>query len=83
MLRQQCGICPYCGCKMAMSRAAWLAGNYPTVDHVTPRAIEDQPPSKQVVVLCCRSCNAKKADRPLLPFLLDLFSQPQKQRPDA
>jgi 5-methylcytosine-specific restriction endonuclease McrA len=78
LFRLQCGICPYCSRKMTMDRGQSGSPNYATVDHVTARAVDRQPPSRQVITLCCRSCNVAKSDRPLLPFLLSLT---QKGRP--
>ena len=41
-----------------------------TLDHVTPRRGQLAYDRRDNLVLACRACNAKKADMPLLAFLL-------------
>ncbi|MFN0099192.1 MAG: HNH endonuclease [Gemmatimonadaceae bacterium] len=41
-----------------------------TLDHVTPRRGQTAYDRRDNLVLCCRACNAAKADTPLLAFLL-------------
>lgn len=41
-----------------------------TLDHVTPRRGQTAYDRRDNLVLACRHCNAYKADRPLLAFLL-------------
>ncbi|MCE2940126.1 MAG: HNH endonuclease [Gemmatimonadota bacterium] len=55
-------VCAYCGHK---TRDATI-----TLDHVTPRRGQTAYDRRDNLVLCCRPCNAKKADQPILAFLL-------------
>lgn len=55
-------VCAYCGHK---TREATI-----TLDHVTPRRGQTAYDRRDNLVLCCRPCNAKKADQPILAFLL-------------
>jgi HNH endonuclease len=41
-----------------------------TLDHVTPRRGQLAYDRRDNLVLSCRGCNAKKADTPLLAFLI-------------
>lgn len=41
-----------------------------TLDHVTPRKGKSAYDRRDNLVLACTSCNAEKADRPILAFLL-------------
>lgn len=41
-----------------------------TLDHVTPRRGQTAYDRRDNLVLCCKTCNATKADKPLLAFLL-------------
>jgi 5-methylcytosine-specific restriction endonuclease McrA len=41
-----------------------------TLDHVTPRRGQTAYDRRDNLVLCCKTCNAAKADTPLLAFLL-------------
>ncbi len=41
-----------------------------TLDHVTPRRGQTAYDRRDNLVLCCRACNAAKADKPILAFLL-------------
>lgn len=41
-----------------------------TLDHVTPRRGQTAYDRRDNLVLCCRSCNAAKAAKPILAFLL-------------
>ncbi len=40
-----------------------------TLDHVTPRRGQTAYDRRDNLVLCCRACNAAKADTPILAFL--------------
>lgn len=42
-----------------------------TLDHVTPRRGRSAYDRRDNLVLSCRRCNANKADKPILVFLLD------------
>ena len=42
-----------------------------TLDHVTPRRGQTAYDRRDNLVLACPACNAQKADKPLLSFLLD------------
>ena len=55
-------VCAYCG-RVGSPRAT-------TLDHVTPRRGQLAYDLRDNLVLACRACNAKKADTPLLAFLL-------------
>ncbi|MBX3173784.1 MAG: HNH endonuclease [Gemmatimonadaceae bacterium] len=41
-----------------------------TLDHVTPRRGLTAYDRRDNLVLCCKTCNAAKADKPILAFLL-------------
>lgn len=41
-----------------------------TLDHVTPRRGLTAYDRRDNLVLCCKTCNATKADKPILGFLL-------------
>lgn len=41
-----------------------------TLDHVTPRRGQTAYDRRDNLVLCCKTCNAAKADKPILAFLL-------------
>ncbi len=45
--------------------------DYITLDHVTPRRGRTAYDRRDNLVLCCPGCNAQKADKPILAFLLD------------
>lgn len=55
-------MCAYCGCVVDARTI--------TLDHVTPRRGQDAYDRRDNLVLACRACNAAKADKPLLAFLL-------------
>lgn len=55
-------VCAYCERKVAERTI--------TLDHVTPRRGQTAYDRRDNLVLCCRSCNALKADKPILAFLL-------------
>jgi hypothetical protein len=40
-----------------------------TLDHVTPRKGQTAYDRRDNLVLCCKRCNAAKADKPFLAFL--------------
>lgn len=42
-----------------------------TLDHVTPRRGKTAYDRRDNLVLACPDCNARKADKPILAFLLD------------
>ncbi len=41
-----------------------------TLDHVTPRRGQDAYDRRDNLVLACQACNSRKADKPILAFLL-------------
>jgi hypothetical protein len=41
-----------------------------TLDHVTPRRGQTAYDRRDNLVLCCKRCNAAKADKPFLAYLL-------------
>lgn len=41
-----------------------------TLDHVTPRKGQTAYDRRDNLVLCCKTCNSAKADKPILAFLL-------------
>src|SRR5690606_7417656 len=55
-------ICAYCG----------LRGDEATItlDHVTPRRGQSAYDRRDNLVLACKRCNAAKADKPIMAFLL-------------
>jgi hypothetical protein len=55
-------ICAYCTRRIAAKNI--------TLDHVTPRKGQTAYDRRDNLVLCCPACNAKKADQPILSFLL-------------
>jgi hypothetical protein len=55
-------VCAYCTRKIAVKNV--------TLDHVTPRKGQTAYDRRDNLVLCCPACNAKKADQPILSFLL-------------
>ncbi len=55
-------VCAYCERKVAERTI--------TLDHVTPRRGQTAYDRRDNLVLCCKSCNALKADKPILAFLL-------------
>ena len=62
LLEQHGPVCAYCG---AESHEHSI-----TLDHVTPRRGKSAYDRPDNLVLACRTCNAEKADKPLLAFLL-------------
>jgi len=62
LLERHGPVCAYCG-RNGNSRSI-------TLDHVTPRKGQRAYDRRDNLVLACRACNAKKADTPLLAFLL-------------
>jgi len=62
LLEQHGPVCAYCG-RQSSPRSI-------TLDHVTPRKGQRAYDRRDNLVLACRACNAKKADTPLLAFLL-------------
>jgi len=55
-------VCAYCGVETHDGSI--------TLDHVTPRRGKSAYDRPDNLVLACRTCNADKADKPLLAFLL-------------
>ncbi|MDX2193187.1 MAG: HNH endonuclease signature motif containing protein [Gemmatimonadales bacterium] len=55
-------ICAYCGDEIAVTAV--------TLDHVRPRKGKTAYDRPDNLVVACRTCNAAKADTPLLAFLL-------------
>lgn len=56
-------VCAYCGLRYDEETM--------TLDHVTPRRGQSAYDRRDNLVLACRRCNAIKADKPILAFLLD------------
>jgi hypothetical protein len=56
-------VCAYCESR--------IHPDYITLDHVTPRRGRTAYDRRDNLVLCCPGCNAQKADKPILAFLLD------------
>ena len=55
-------VCAYCGVK-------WTPRSL-TLDHVTPRRGQTAYDRRDNLVLACKRCNAAKADKPFLAYLL-------------
>lgn len=55
-------LCAYCGTRVPADDI--------TLDHVTPRRGQTAYDRRDNLVLSCRPCNAKKADQPILAYLL-------------
>ena len=55
-------VCAYCGQKVTVESI--------TLDHVTPRRGQTAYDRRDNLVLACSPCNGKKADAPILAFLL-------------
>ena len=55
-------VCAYCERRVAERSV--------TLDHVTPRRGLTAYDRRDNLVLCCKTCNSAKADKPLLAFLL-------------
>lgn len=62
LLEQHGSVCAYCGVETHDGSI--------TLDHVTPRRGKSAYDRPDNLVLACRTCNAEKADKPLLAFLL-------------
>lgn len=56
-------ICAYCAQRKELKEI--------TLDHVTPRRGQTAYDRRDNLVLACSPCNAKKADQPILAFLLN------------
>lgn len=56
-------VCAYCGLRHS--------ANSITLDHVTPRKGQTAYDRRDNLVLACKRCNAAKADRPFLAYLLE------------
>lgn len=62
LLAQHGPVCAYCE-RLVAERTI-------TLDHVTPRRGFTAYDRRDNLVLCCKTCNAAKADKPILVFLL-------------
>ena len=62
LLEQHGPVCAYCE-RLVSERTV-------TLDHVTPRRGLTAYDRRDNLVLCCKTCNAAKADKPILVFLL-------------
>lgn len=62
LLEQHGSVCAYCE-RLVSERTI-------TLDHVTPRRGLTAYDRRDNLVLCCKTCNAAKADKPILAFLL-------------
>jgi 5-methylcytosine-specific restriction endonuclease McrA len=62
LLAEHGPVCAYC--------ARRVAAKDMTLDHVTPRRGQDAYDRRDNLVLACKACNAAKADKPILAFLL-------------
>lgn len=62
LLEQHGPICAYC--------ERTVAERTVTLDHVTPRRGLTAYDRRDNLVLCCKTCNSAKADKPILVFLL-------------
>ncbi len=62
LLAQHGSVCAYCE-RIVPERSI-------TLDHVTPRRGLTAYDRRDNLVLCCKTCNAAKADKPILVFLL-------------
>ncbi len=62
LIKRHGSVCAYCTRKVS---AATI-----TLDHVTPRKGQTAYDRRDNLVLCCKACNAKKADQAFLSFLL-------------
>jgi 5-methylcytosine-specific restriction endonuclease McrA len=82
LFREQEGVCVYCKKEMKWDVTApvkWKGHpDEATVDHVTPRSKGGSNFLKNIVV-CCFDCNARKADKTLIQFLVE-ESQRERDR---
>ncbi len=62
LLEQHGPVCAYCDRTVAERTV--------TLDHVTPRRGLTAYDRRDNLVLCCKTCNSAKADKPILVFLL-------------
>lgn len=62
LLEQHGPVCGYCGGKHSPASI--------TLDHVTPRRGQTAYDRRDNLVLACKRCNAAKADKPFLTYLL-------------
>jgi 5-methylcytosine-specific restriction endonuclease McrA len=62
LLERHGAVCAYCERR--------VDAGVITLDHVTPRRGKDAYDRRDNLVLACPGCNAQKADRPVLAFLL-------------
>ena len=62
LLAEHGPVCAYCARKFPAKDM--------TLDHVSPRRGQDAYDRRDNLVLACKTCNAAKADKPILAFLL-------------
>lgn len=62
LLDRHGSVCAYCGTRVPEETI--------TLDHVRPRRGQSAYDRADNLVLCCRPCNAAKADTPFLAFLM-------------
>jgi 5-methylcytosine-specific restriction endonuclease McrA len=62
LLERHGSVCAYCDREVDADSI--------TLDHVTPRKGQTAYDRRDNLVLACPACNARKADQPLLTFLL-------------
>jgi 5-methylcytosine-specific restriction endonuclease McrA len=62
LLAEHGPVCAYCARKFPAREM--------TLDHVSPRRGQDAYDRRDNLVLACKTCNAAKADKPILAFLL-------------
>ncbi|HEY4320677.1 MAG TPA: HNH endonuclease signature motif containing protein [Gemmatimonadales bacterium] len=62
LLERHGAVCAYCGTRVPADTI--------TLDHVRPRRGQSAYDRPDNLVLACRTCNAAKADTPLLAFLM-------------
>ncbi|MHB1224397.1 MAG: HNH endonuclease [Gemmatimonadaceae bacterium] len=70
LLERHGPVCAYCACRTDPDEI--------TLDHVTPRRGQSAYDRRDNLVLSCRRCNANKADKPILVFLLDRRERAEK-----
>lgn len=70
LLKSHGPICAYCGVTYSPRSL--------TLDHVTPRKGQSAYDRRDNLVLACKRCNAAKADKPFLVFLLAQRSRAER-----
>jgi 5-methylcytosine-specific restriction endonuclease McrA len=71
LFNKQSGLCGYC--EKDMNYNAIYTHDAPTLDHILPRAVGGKT-QRHNLICVCYECNQKKADMPLVDFLLKLRS---------